>query len=415
MEACILAIGDELLEGRVDTNSSFLAQALDEVGWLIRETRQCRDRHSEIVRSLEELSVLAPLVITTGGLGPTTDDLTTQSVAAWAGAQVIVNEAHWHWLQERFLKRYGKETPPENIKQAQLPQGAQIIPNPVGVALGYVAERDGRRVASFPGVPREMQAMVRETLQPLLRQWAGRQEARVVRRLRIFGHTESATNQLMHGIADSISQVEIAYLVSYPEIHLFFKVTRPSRREAERVADALAIEARRRLGDRVYGEGDELLEAVVGGLLKKRGWRVATAESCTGGLIAKRLTDISGSSAYFQEGVVTYQNEAKTRVLGVAPATLEKYGAVSAETCAEMLEGLLVRTGAHVGIAVTGIAGPTGGTPEKPVGLVYIGWGSLDASEVKEYQFYGSRDEIRLMTAGTALDKLRRFLLPQVG
>jgi nicotinamide-nucleotide amidase len=215
----------------------------------------------------------------------------------------------------------------------------------------------------------------------------------------------------MDGITKGIPGVEVAYLVSYPDVSLFFKVTRKNPEEAAAIAEQLASEARRRLGDKAYGEGDATLEAAVGELLQSRGLTIATAESCTGGLIAERITEIAGSSAYFGEGVVTYSNKAKEKYLGVSKETLREHGAVSAEVCGEMLEGILKKSGAGVGIAVTGIAGPGGGTAEKPVGLVYIGWGDADGQEVREFRFHGERQDIRQVTASTALDLIRRFLL----
>jgi nicotinamide-nucleotide amidase len=410
MNAAILAIGDELLEGRIDTNSNWIEQALDRIGCRVLESRQCRDDIDVIVRNLNELSAIADVVITTGGLGPTTDDLTTDAVCHWAGVGKELHQETWEWIQARFKER-GYELPPSNIKQAEYPQGARVIRNRNGSALGYLAEKSGRYVATFPGVPREMKAMVENDLIPFLTEHFGRQGYRAIRRLKIFGHTESGVNQLMDGIAKDIPGLEVAYLVHYPEVNLFFKVTRPTEEEAAQVADSLVLEAKRRLGDKCYGEGEATLEATVGQQLKQLGLIMGTAESCTGGLVAQRLTDIAGSSAYFSESVVTYSNDAKARLLGVKKETLKEFGAVSAETCGEMIEGLFAKTKVDVGIAITGIAGPAGGTPEKPVGLVYIAWGDREGYEVREFRFHGLRQDIRQVTASTALDLVRRFLL----
>lgn len=410
MHAAILAIGDELLEGRTDTNSAWIAQTLDRIGWRVVESRQCRDDIGAIVRNLEELTAVAQLVITTGGLGPTTDDLTTEAVCRWAGDTIVTHEAQWEFIQRRFKER-GYDLPPSNIKQAQYPSAAQPLMNKMGSAIGYLAERGGRRVATFPGVPREMKWMLENELLPRLQAMFPRDAQRVVRKLRIFGHTESAVNALMAGIADGIDGVEISYLVSYPEVFLFFKVNRPTEDEARAVADKLAAEAKRRLGDKCYGEDEDTLAGALGELLKEAGLKLATAESCTGGLIGELVTDVAGSSAYYLEGVITYGNFAKTRQLGVKKETLAEYGAVSGETCEEMLAGLFERTGADLGVAVTGIAGPGGGTPEKPVGTVFIGWGDRDGQEVREFHFAGQRGDIRRLTAYQALDLLRRFVM----
>lgn len=410
MNAAILAIGDELLEGRTDTNSSWIAQALDRIGWRVVETRQCRDDIDAIVRNLDELTGRAQLVVTTGGLGPTTDDLTTEAVCRWAGDTLAVHEAQWAGIQKRFKER-GYELPPGNIKQAQYPASATPLANTQGAAIGYLVEKGGRRIATFPGVPREMKWMVENELLPRLQAAFPRDAARVVRKLRIFGHTESGVNSLMTGIADGVADVEISYLVSYPEVFLYFKVNRRTAEEAGTVADKLVTEAKRRLGDKCYGEDEDSLAGALGELLKQRKLTLATAESCTGGLIGELVTDIAGSSGYYLEGVITYGNKAKTRQLGVKKETIAEHGAVSAETCEEMLEGVLERTGADVGISVTGIAGPGGGTAEKPVGTVFIGWGDRDGQEVREFRFGGTRGDIRRLTAFQALDLLRRFVL----
>ncbi len=415
MRACILTIGDELLEGKLDTNSAWISLALDRIGFRVLEIRHCRDNVDDIARSLEELSERAPLVITTGGLGPTTDDLTTEAVARWAGRPTTVHEPTWTRIQARFRER-GFDLPPENIKQAHFPAGSMPILNPVGSAVGYLAEREGRLVATFPGVPREMMAMVEQTLLPLLTERFPRASFRAIRELRIFGHTESGVNQLLKGIADGIAGVEIAYLVSFPEVRVFFKVEREEAAAAEQAAEDLAREAARRLGDRVYGFGENSLQAAVGELLGRTGLKLALAESCTGGMIGSQITAVAGSSAWFLEGFVTYSNDAKIRRLGVSHETLREHGAVSAETCEEMLQGALEKSGADVAIAVTGIAGPGGGTEERPVGLVYIGWGDRDGAEVREFRFGPlGRDEVRRLTAATALDRLRRWLLARAG
>lgn len=408
--ACILTIGDELLEGRVDTNSAWISLALDRIGWRVLETRHCRDNIDAITRNLEELSALAPLVITTGGLGPTTDDLTTDAVLRWAGAEADVHQPTLDRMLARFKER-GLTMPEGNQKQAMYPRGATPVPNGKGTAMGYIAERGQCLVASFPGVPREMKPMVENALLPFLTERFPPRAHRAVRKLKIFGHPESAVNALMAGITQNRPGIEVAYLVSYPDVSLFFKVTRTTEAEAAALANELAVEARQRLGDKCYGENEDTLESVVGALLKAKGLALATAESCTGGLLSQRITDIAGSSAYFIESDVTYHDGAKQRLLGVKSETLREFGAVSAETCEEMLNGLLTRSGASVGISVTGIAGPGGGTAEKPVGLVYIGWGDADGQEIREFHFAGERSEIRQVAASTALDRLRRFLL----
>jgi nicotinamide-nucleotide amidase len=412
VDACILTVGDELLEGRVDTNSAWLSLALDPLGFRVVEVRHCRDALAAIVRNIDELRRLAPVVLLTGGLGPTTDDRTTEAVAAWAGVQQVLHEPTWTWIRERFQERRWA-LPPENRKQAEYPAGATPMPNHHGTAMGYIVEKDGGYVAALPGVPAEMQAMAEESLLPFLKSRFLRDRFRVVNRLRVFGLTESRVNQLLGGLLDDAERAEIAYLASFPEVSVYVKAEGDSEEAASREAARLTAEAKRRLGDKVYAEGDMSLEASLGSLLVQQGRCVAVAESCTGGLIAKRLTDVPGSSAYLTEAVVTYGNDAKMRHLGVRRETLASFGAVSAETCDEMLQGILKRSNADVAAAVTGIAGPGGGSADKPVGLVFIAWGDADGHEVREYRFQGTRGQIRELAASVALDRLRRFVLRQ--
>lgn len=410
MDACILTIGDELLEGKVDTNSAWMSQALDRLGWRVVEVRHCRDDITAIIRNLDELSRLAPLVLTTGGLGPTTDDLTTEAVAQWTGLPLELHEDTWTWIQARFAER-NLTLPPSNIRQAYYPRGALPLQNRQGTAMGYLVEARDSAVAVFPGVPREMKGMFEQELAPVLRKRHPDPRHKNVRTLKVFGYPESAVNQALAGLGDGVEGFALAYLAHATQVDIVIKVTRVQREEAEAVAETLVQEARGRLDSRVYGEGDDTLSAVVGRLLRQQGLSLTVAESCTGGMIGRYITDTPGSGDYFAEGLITYSNAAKQKYLGVRSETLAQYGAVSAETCEEMLLGLLSRTGQDLGIAVTGIAGPDGGSPEKPVGLVYIAWGDVDGYEVRPFQFHGAREDIRLAATLTALDRVRRFLL----
>ena len=414
MRAAILSIGDEIVSGlTTDTNSGFLARELRAVGVEPVEVLSVPDDPEAILRALERALKDAEVAITTGGLGPTTDDLTTSVVARMAGRELRLDEPSLAIIEERFRIR-GLPMPNNNVKQALFPEGSTIIPNPQGTAPGFicpVARGEAiRHVVSLPGVPREMERMTRETVVPWL---AGLNPGtRFASRIfSTFGLTESRVDELL---ADAFApdEARVAFRAAFPKMQVRLTVSGAPDEELEGRLDALEVRLRERLGEYVYAVGDVGMEEVVGGLLRERGLTLAVAESCTGGLIGHRITEVPGSSAYFLLGVVTYANQAKQQLLGVRAETLEVHGAVSTQTAEEMAEGARRISGAALGLATTGIAGPGGGTPEKPVGTVCVGLAWEGGVWSRRYDLgERGRDWVKAMTAQVALDRVRRHLL----
>ena len=406
----IVAVGSEMLLGElVDTNSAWISQRLAALGVGIYRHTTVGDNKDRIVAALKEALTRSDLVLTTGGLGPTSDDLTNECLALVAGRKMVeYPEARKH-VDEMF-RRFGREPTPSNYKQVLFPEGTELIPNPRGTAMGALLELEDALVATFPGVPMEMKGMFEETVEPLIR---GRTRGAIVSRTLWFtGIGESALAERVQDFLDA-SDPTVAPLAGQGKVRLRVTTRAATPEEAEKKIEPVAKEILSRLGEFYFGEDDETLESAVGRLLKDRGATLALAESCTGGLLAKRLTDAAGSSAYLTEGLVTYSNEAKERLLGVSHETLVEHGAVSEAVAREMAEGVREVSGADYGLSVTGIAGPGGGTEEKPVGLVWIGLAGADGVTVEELDLSAwarSREAIRERSVNRALDLLRRHL-----
>lgn len=414
MKAVILAIGDEIVAGiTLDTNSSFLAERLRAVGVEPVGFLAAADDEPAIVRAFGRALEDADVVISTGGLGPTADDLTTASVARLAGRPLELHEASLRAIEERF-RALGREMPPNNRRQAMLPGGSIVVPNPNGTAPGFICpvERGGRvrHVVVLPGVPREAHAMVEATLVPWLESIAGG-ERFLSRVYSTFGLAESRLDELLAGVVEP-AEARLAFRAAFPRIQARLTLRGPADADLEARLDALDRRVRERLGNHLYATGDEGMEETVGRLLRERRLTLGVAESCTGGLIAHRLTDVEGSSAYVQLGVVAYSNDAKQALLGVRQETLEAYGAVSLRTAEEMAAGIRRQASADLGLATTGVAGPGGGTPDKPVGTVCIGLAWEGGVWSHRYQLgERSREWVKGMAAQVALDRLRRWLL----
>lgn len=412
--AVILAIGDEIVSGiTIDTNSPFLADALRQIGIDPIGGFSVADDEERLARALERALEDADVVLSTGGLGPTVDDLTTLVVARVAGQELRTHEPSLRRIEERFRER-GLEMPANNTKQALLPERATVIPNPIGTAPGFICpvERGSatRYVISLPGVPAEMRAMATETVVPWLRERAG--EVRFATRVfSTFGLSESRLDELLAG-AVSPEEARLSFRAAFPRLQTRLTVSGTDERALEERLDALEQRIRERLGTAIYAVGDMGMEEVVIRLLTEHGLTLAVAESCTGGLIGHRLTDVPGSSAAFLLGVVAYANEAKVRLLGVREETLREHGAVSTATAEEMAAGARRAAGASLGLATTGIAGPGGGTPEKPVGTVCVGLAWEGGHWSRRFDL-GARDRswVKQMTAQLALDRVRRWIL----
>jgi nicotinamide-nucleotide amidase len=408
--------GDELLRGDiVNSNQAFLGERLVEAGYLPTHAVSVLDDQDSIVAALRAALQRRPAVLLiSGGLGPTDDDLTRESVGAALGLPLVHHEELLEKIRARF-EQLGLSMSDSNRKQALVPEGATPIAF-TGTAPGFWLCRGETLIAALPGVPQELRTMWRETLAPLLapaKGTSGRGGGHLVRRLRIYGMGESTLAEALQDIAWRGTAVEVGTRASLDGLTLILRA-KPGVSSHEEL-DRLETQVRALLGAKVFGEGADTLPSVAGGLLAERGLTLATAESCTGGLLGKLVTDVPGSSSYYLGGVVSYSNELKTRLLGVPPTVLAEKGAVSEETAIAMAQGARDRLGADIALSVTGIAGPGGGTAEKPVGLVYLGLADATGATVRRYRLFSSREDIRTRAAYTALDLMRRKLLDQNG
>jgi competence/damage-inducible protein CinA-like protein len=402
----VLAVGDELLSGAtLETNAQFTARELFDLGLRIERITVVGDEAAALRDALASALERCTTLIVTGGLGPTIDDRTKEVAAEYFGDPLDLDAEILESIRRRFEAR-GRPMPEINRKQALVPRSARIIPNPVGSAPGVHWNRDGKDVFLLPGVPAEMQAMLRESLLPRL---AERYPARGLRAaaFRTCGIAESELAERLQPITDREADVTWAFYPSWGGVDL--KLSRTGGSEAS--WSALCNELRQSIGHSLYSESaDETLAEVVQRLLLQRGSTLAVAESCTGGMVSARITDVAGSSAIFAGGFVPYANQAKTAWLGVPEELLALYGAVSAEVAAAMARAARSRASADLGISVTGIAGPTGGTVEKPVGLVFLGLASESGSWTRRLQLWTRRDMNRAVSSQLALDMVRRHL-----
>jgi nicotinamide-nucleotide amidase len=409
-KAVIFSTGDELTSGKVvDTNSAYIADRLLALGIEVTAVLKVGDDREKLLWAFHQSRELGDIAIGTGGLGPTADDLTSEMVAHFLGVKLIENPQVASNLKARFEHR-GVPWTANNLKQALFPDGATIIPNPAGTAPGFNVDiGQGKRLLWLSGVPHEMAAMLRETVLPWIIEQKGSQSEIHEAVFKVHGITESKLDDLVKPVELGDS-AKLSFRAHFPELTLRLTV---SGSGAVSKFDSLRQQLRAILGDYVYAESDTAMEEIVGRLLAEKKQTLALAESCTGGLIAHRITRVAGSSAYFLGGAVTYSNQEKIRALGVNPATLEEYGAVSRETALEMSQGIRERTGASVALGVTGIAGPSGGSPEKPVGTVWVSISRAHQHEAKLLKLLVLTDRERIIqgTAQAALNWLRLSLL----
>jgi nicotinamide-nucleotide amidase len=412
----VLTIGDELLLGfTIDTNGAHLARELSAIGIEVSRRVSVRDDAAEIAGAVGEALDRTGAVITTGGLGPTSDDYSKAAVAALFGREMHVDEQHLAWMDERWRTRFKRPLPASNRAQAMIPDGARVLKNNHGSAPGiWLEDERGRWVAMLPGVPREMRGMLADTLIPLLR---GRGGGTVVRSrtLRTTGVAESLLADWIDGIDGGFPGLDLAYLPGVDGVDLRLTSRGRSAGDAEAALEAAAERLRQRIGVAIYGEGETDLAAVVLDLCRAGTFRVAVAESCTGGLVGARLTAIPGSSEIVRGGVVAYDNAVKVSLLGVEAVDLSAHGAVSEPVVRQMATGARNALGAQVGLGVTGIAGPGGGTPEKPVGTVWIAVDVNGNVRSVGLRLWGDRDEIRRRAAQAVLDLLRRMMVGEAG
>jgi len=410
LTAEIIAIGSELLApDRTDTNSLWLTEKLNSIGIEVKLKTIVGDDDARLEEAIKDATRRSKVVITTGGLGPTEDDVTRKVAARALGRRLILDEVILAELREKFRK-FGYEMPERNSRQAMVIDKSEVLPNPNGSAPGLFIDDAGVAIVLLPGPPREMKPMFEKDVMPRLATRAG--TIKVLRRmLRVSGLGESAVDEKIAPIYTRYENPQTTILFNNSEIEIHLTARGRTEADAEALLDKLSGELEGRLGDAVFAFAGEKMEEIVGLKLTVGGYTVAVAESCTGGLIAQRLTDVPGSSKYFIEGVIAYSNDAKTRTLGVEPVLLLEHGAVSGPVAEAMAEGIKKRARTDFGLSVTGVAGPGGGSSEKPVGLVYIALADDAHVEHRQLNIPGDRQLVRWRASQAALDLLRRRLI----
>lgn len=413
LRAAILAVGSELLTaGRIDTNSLFVTSLLNDLGIEVHYKSVVGDDRTELAAHVRIALERVDLLVVTGGLGPTDDDLTREVVAEVLGRPLEENADVLAGIAERFAMR-GLRMPSVNVRQAQVPRDAVVLDNPNGTAPGLWIEHDGKGIALLPGPPREMRPMLERLVIEHLRPRAG--DVRLRRRvIKIAGRTESRVEELTQPRYSTWlarePQVQTTILAAPGQIELHLSARGTDTAALDRALDACVSEIGSILTSDIISTDGQSLEEVVGQLLTSRGLHIAMAESCTGGLATSRLTDVSGSSAYVEQSVVVYSNRAKTALLDVSEALIAAHGAVSEPVALQMATGIRARAGVDVGVGITGVAGPTGGTSEKPVGTVCIAVSGPETT-VRTFRFLGGRETVKNFAAHTAIDMVRRVLL----
>ncbi len=406
----LLTIGDELLSGRTaDTNSNFLARALTEAGLSAQRFSSVGDGLEDIRRALTQLLPGTRFLIVTGGLGPTDDDCTAQAAALTFGRELAVSEAAIGTMERRY-REFGRPMPDAAKKQAVLPEGCEPIENPVGTACGFLLTDGQRHFFFLPGVPEEVHAMTGFIIEYIRRECGMRQIIKS-RTLKVFGLWESRIQELLKGRLPELSAVALGFYPTFPEVSLKITAAGSDEQHIEHELQLFQAAIQKHVGDYIYSENNETMEEVVGRMLAAQGASIAVAESCTGGLITHRLTNVAGSSAYVERSFVVYSNRAKQELLAVPEAVLARYGAVSEPVARLMAEGARKAAGTVYGLSVTGIAGPDGGSPEKPVGTVFIGVAGPEQTVVEKKFFPGTREKIKIMSSQMALNLLRLVMM----
>ncbi len=409
MKCEIIAVGTEVILGDIlNSNSQYLAKELANLGIDVYYHEAVGDNRERILDCFKKSLDRSDIIITTGGLGPTKDDMTKELAAEFFGMKMCIHEKSLQKIKDYF-KKMGREFVKSNEKQAYFPKDAIILDNDNGTAPGAIFEKDDKTIIVLPGPPKEMEPMFQNHVRKYLEKRTGNTIVSEV--LRVFGIGESSAEKKLQDLIDNGKNPTIAPYAKEGEVIFRITAKAESEEEARKLIKPLKDEVCNRLGDAVYNTGDTTLQDTVSEMLVNKDMTIGVSESCTGGLLSSKLIEYPGISKVFLEGAVTYSNEAKMRTLNVKKETLEKFGAVSHETAREMAEGIAKRTGARIGVSTTGIAGPTGGTEEKPVGLVYFG--IYVDGEVKSYKhiFTGDRNSVRNRASMTALDIIRKSLL----
>ncbi|HQM91941.1 MAG TPA: competence/damage-inducible protein A, partial [Syntrophales bacterium] len=389
-------------------NTSYLAREFHVRGWDVPVSMAVGDEAGAIGEALDFILERSDAVVVTGGLGPTADDITTECIAKYCGLPLYLDEAVLQTIRERFASR-GLRWTDNNAKQAMFPQGAEPLRNPVGTAWGYVLNRGGKLIAVVPGVPMEVKRMTPEVLVPLFEQKAGKTYI-LTKTIKLFGLAEALIDSALADLPLAGTTVSLGFYPRFPENHLVLTARSADRARAEADLALIGKGVVERLSRNIFGYDEDTLEGMIGALLTEKKLTISIAESLTGGLIADRITNVPGSSAYFERGIVAYSNRSKTELLGVPEEVIREHGAVSRETAVLMAEGVRKTSGADVGLATTGIAGPSGGTGAKPVGTVFIAVSDGTRTVCRDFAFKWERRRIKEITTQWALELTRRFL-----
>lgn len=406
MNAELISVGTELLLGEIlNTNAQFLATELAKLGISVYYQTTVGDNPARLTEAVRIALSRSDMVVLTGGLGPTADDLTKETVAEYFGLRLLRDSRSEQRIRDYFSRLHA-DTVLSNFKQADMPEGCVILDNNNGTAPGGIIERDGKIAVFLPGPPFEMEAMYRESVYPYLRERCS--EQLYSREIQTFGIGESRLEDMLKSLMENQTDPTIAPYAKESGVMLRLTTMAHTEEEANSRFNPVENEIRRIAGDIIFGYGAEQLQDAVYKLLKEKNLKIATAESCTGGMLGEYLTSVPGISDFYEMGVVTYSNAMKEKLLGVSGETLAKHGAVSRQTAMEMASGILKESGADIGVGITGIAGPGGGTEQKPVGLVYIGLACKGGTlTFKELHLAGSRERIRRITVKHALNMVR--------
>ena len=411
MDAEIIAVGSELLTPhRLDTNSLYLTEKLNRLGIEVRLKTVVGDDRRRLAQVLQAALSRSSLIIATGGLGPTEDDVTREVFSQVLHLPLQEVDEIRRQIEERF-QRYGRKMPAINLRQAQVPKGAEWLANPNGTAPGLWIDHAGVQIILLPGPPSELQPLFEDSCLDRLARLVPPQVL-LTRVYKVAGLPESEVDQRTAPLYTPYPNPETTLLASPGEIEIHLRAKGVNRKEAEALLHELGSKIEAELGEAIFTSRGESLETVVGNLLRTKGMTLGVAEGCTGGRIAQRMTSQPGSSSFFQGGIVCYQNASKTGPGGIGRELIEQHGSASPEVCRALAESVRRKMNASLGLAVTGLCGPEGGTEEKPVGLVFIALADEQRSETRKYRFLGDRDRIQHQAAQSALERLRRWLLP---
>lgn len=411
MKAEIISIGSEILRGQItDTNANFIAQKLAELSIDLNYISAVGDNHKMLLSLLKKALSRSDLIITTGGLGPTEDDITYQVIAKTLHLKLIKTPEAEKNLK-RILHSIKIKLSPSNLKQAYLPEGAKVIINKYGTAPAMILEKDNKIISSFPGVPYEMKKLIEENLIPYLKEKFPPSVIKKSKTLKITGLGESSVNELIRNYINEQTNFSFGIYANPEDIQIQITTQAPTEKEVDQLLQFSSNQLIKILGDYVYGTDQQSLEEVVGNLLKAKNIKVAVAESCSGGMLGEMITNISGSSGYFQGGVISYNAKIKEELLKVPPEIIKKYGEVSEQVARLMAEGVRKCCYSDIGISITGIAGPGGVTEKKQVGLVYMALANGKKTLIQKHQLFGNRQQIRLRASRRALNLLRMYLI----